>query len=561
MIDYLYFNPEKLNFPLNENIKVFNDIKKVNESCIISNSKDKNIDAKMYAPEIDFYIERSSDSLAQKIQTVETLYEMRAVMFDYATDFEAEKKIGDKLLIVGDKEQIEQIEPMLKDSFDIYFADKKSVIKIDGTIGELEVTLSRNDKKTVLHIDQMVWFDALDFAFLQKGIYDPQKEGIKEVALKLKSNVEHFTYKSAISYNPDICQYKGRDGKERGDICGDCADICPTNAIIKIDEKKELSFSDIDCETCGGCVSVCPSGALDLKASPRQYIYEASNFLKDRIILVIPVVMDLEELEVFLPENVVPLMVGGRKFLHEAHFISLFQQSGHQVVFYTNFIPKGTKSAIDFVNEISRRRYGLDMILTAQNEQELQDMLNRVQKVKDSRYSIDELSLKKREIFSARLSHLVGDRDLGIYENKNEYVHYGKVVVNEQNCTLCLSCVGACNVGALTAHPEDNSLRFDASICTDCGYCEVVCPEENCITIIRDKFELKPETFGQRILAKDELFKCVECGKEFAPRKAVLKIAEKLTPVFAGDEAKIRTLYCCETCKAKVMLKAQIGDK
>jgi len=86
------------------------------------------------------------------------------------------------------------------------------------------------------------------------------------------------------------------------------------------------------------------------------------------------------------------------------------------------------------------------------------------------------LGLKKREIFSARLSHLVRKSDLGIYENHNEYIHYGKVIVNEQNCTLCLSCVGACNVGALTAHPEDNTLRFDASICTDCTYCEVVCP-------------------------------------------------------------------------------------
>jgi len=49
-------------------------------------------------------------------------------------------------------------------------------------------------------------------------------------------------------------------------------------------------------------------------------------------------------------------------------------------------------------------------------------------------------------------------------------------------------------------------------------------------------------------------------GKEFAPKKAVMKIAQKMTPLFAGDKAKIRTLYCCETCKAKVMLKAQIGE-
>ena len=558
MVEFVYYSDEKLDFPLHEGIKIVDDYKKVNETFMISNSKE--LIAKMYAPEIDFYIKNSKDPLSEKIQTVMSLYEIRGIMFDYATDFEMEKEVGNSLLIVGTKEQIESFEPLVKDGFELFFADSESVKKIEGTIGELKVHLVRSGKTTILSVDQMVWFDALDFAFLQNGVYDPCKDGVEAVVNRLKERIKRFTYKTSVSYNPDICQYKGRDGKERGDICGDCADICPTNAILKIDEKKELVFSDVDCETCGGCVSVCPSGALDLKASPRGYIYEASTLLKGKIILVIPAVMDLEGLDLFLPENVVPFVVGGRKFLHEAHFLTLFQHSGYQVVFYSDFFSKGTLSSLDLINELGRRRYSCDIVLTAKDKDELRDRLGSVKEIEGSRYSINELSLNKREIFAARASYLIGDRDLGVYENKNEYVHYGKVVVNEENCTLCLSCVGACNVKALTAHPEDNSLRFNASICTDCGYCEVVCPEKDCIEVVRDRFELKPESFKQVILAKDELFRCVECGKEFAPRKAVLKIAEKLTPVFKGDELKIRTLYCCETCKAKLMLKAQIGD-
>ncbi len=558
MIEYIYYSHEKLDFPLNEKILIVDDIQKVNENCMISNSKE--IEAEMYAPEIDFYIKNSQDSLADKIKTVETLYEIRAIKLDYATDFKSIKEIGNKLLLVGDKEQLVEMEKEFGEDFDLYFAERGSVQKIEGTIGELKVFLSRKGKTTPLNVDQMIWFDALDFAFLQNGVYDPLKEGKDEVIKKIKENIKSFSYKTSISYNPDICQYKGRDGKEKGDICGDCADICPTNAILKVDENKELVFSDIDCETCGGCVSVCPSGALDLKASPREYMYEASNLLKDRKILVIPEVMDIENIKASLPEKVVPLVVGGRKFLHEAHFISLFQQSGHQVVFYTDFISKGTKSALDFVNEIAQRRYGLDMVNVCKDENELENFLQEAKKVEEAIYHINEIGLKKREIFSMRLSHLVGGRDLGVYKNQNEYIHYGKVIVNENNCTLCLSCVGACNIGAFSAHAQDNTLRFNASLCTDCGYCEVVCPEEDCITIVRDEFELKPDSFKSLILAQDELFKCVECGKEFAPRKAVLKIAEKMTPLFNGDEVKIRTLYCCETCKAKLMLKAQIGE-
>ncbi len=557
MNEYVFYSPEKLDFPLNESIKIIDDPRKVNETCIISNSKE--IKAEVYAPEINFYMKNSEDSIADMIKNIEILYTIRSIKLDYATDFENEKEIGNKLLLVGDKEELLQIEEFFDDSFELYFAGGESVAKIEGTIGELVVYLSRNGKITPLAVDQMVWFNAPKSAFKQNGVYDPVKEGIENTVNKVKNNCMHFSYKKAINYNPDICQYKGRVTKDGSDICGDCANICPTNAILKIDEKKELKFSDEDCETCGGCVSVCPSGALDLSATPREYMYEASNLLKGYKILIIPEVMDIENLNVKLPKKVLPFIVGGRKFLHEAHFLSLFQQSGAQVVFYTDFLSKGSLSALDMVNEIGKRKYGEDLVLVAMSEHELDNALQDAKYIENSRYSINELGLNKREIFAARLSHLIGEDDLGVYENKDEYIHYGKVIINENNCTLCLSCVGACNVKALSAHPEDNSLRFNASICTDCTYCAVVCPESDCIEVVRDKFELKKESFRQVVMAKDELFKCVECGKEFAPRKAVMKIAQMMTPMFNGDEAKIRTLYCCETCKAKVMLKTDLA--
>ena len=124
-----------------------------------------------------------------------------------------------------------------------------------------------------------------------------------------------------------------------------------------------------------------------------------------------------------------------------------------------------------------------------------------------------------------------------------------------------MSCVGACNVRALTVHPEDNTLRFNPSICTNCGYCEPTCPEKDCLSVIYDELSLKPDYFKQNIMAKDEIFKCVECGVGFAPKKAVMMIAQKMEPIFGDDKVRIRTLYCCESCKPKVMLKAQLEGK
>ncbi|MEE6591718.1 hypothetical protein VWN77_10845, partial [Campylobacter coli] len=42
-------------------------------------------------------------------------------------------------------------------------------------------------------------------------------------------------------------------------------------------------------------------------------------------------------------------------------------------------------------------------------------------------------------------------------------LRYGKIEINANTCTLCLSCVGACNVGALIADTKENALKFNAS--------------------------------------------------------------------------------------------------
>ena len=40
------------------------------------------------------------------------------------------------------------------------------------------------------------------------------------------------------------------------------------------------------------------------------------------------------------------------------------------------------------------------------------------------------MGLRKREIFSARLAHLVGEDDLGVIKT-GEHVHYGDIIINE----------------------------------------------------------------------------------------------------------------------------------
>ncbi len=219
-----------------------------------------------------------------------------------------------------------------------------------------------------------------------------------------------------------------------------------------------------------------------------------------------------------LKEDVLPLAIEGEKFLHEGTLLTLLQESGSQVIFYTDFLSKGTRDTISILNQIYQAKFQKDAILLAMTEEELVEALDKACFIEGSKYSTNHGDARKREVFAIRLSYLVGNDNLGTVTT-GEHVHYAKVNVNETNCTLCLSCVGACNVGALTAHTDDNTLRLNPSLCTSCGYCEPSCPEKDCLTIERDVIHLTPAWFQDEVLAQDELFACVECGKEFATKK------------------------------------------
>lgn len=553
--EFIYYSPEQLEFPLNEEIFVTTE-KSENTNYIVSNSEE--INSEIVAPEINLYIQNSQDSLAEKIKNVRTLYEARAIAFDYALDLKNSKSVGNKLLIVGAPEVRDQFISQLDENnpFELFLATDDYMKGIRGTIGSLEVVLTSGGVQKVLDVDQIVWYDAQDYAFFQKGCYDPNKEEIPEIIKKLTANLESFEYKKYVTHNTNICQYHER----KHEICGKCADVCPTNAIVKIDEEKHLEFSQIDCQGCGGCISICPSGAVDYAPMNKDSFYEIATLYKEKTPLIVPNKMGTEALEIEFSANILPFMIEGEKYLSEAHFLTLLQESGSSLIFYTDFLSKGSKDAINLLNEIYLRRFDKKAIYVVATQEDLKNIMKEVGTIKESQFSLNQQQLIKREIFSQRLKHIVGERDLGTVSS-GEFIKYGKVLVNESSCTLCLSCVEACNVAALKADKSDNSLKIDSSICTACGYCEAVCPEKDTLSIEEFKIDLNLSWFTTRTLAQDTLFACVECGKDFATNKSIMKIANMMAPIFGEDEVKKRTLYCCADCKPKVMFQNHIEQQ
>ena len=557
MQEFIYYNKNGLDFPLSEKIQVatsLDDIK--DKSFLISNSKDVN--SEFIASEIDFYIKNSQDNLSKKIQNVSKLYEINATRFDFAQDISHSVDVSKEvLLITKTQEEYDLFTSQLsKDDFELFRIDETILKTISGEIGNFEVIVKDSHKDITLRVSQIVWFDAKPSPKERIGVFDPNLSSINEVVKILKDNINSFSYRKFTTYDKTICQYDGR----REVICSKCEEVCPTVAITKDDTTKTLTFSQVDCHGCGGCISVCPSGALDYTPTNKESLYEISKFYKDTHPLIIPSKMSLDNLNIELKENILPFSIDGEKFLHEGTLLTLLQISGSQLIFYSDFLSKGTKDAIRILNDIYQKRYQKDAVLIAMNEDELALALKEVSFVENSYFNFNQDGFKKREVFSHRLQKIVGNDDLGVVKT-GEHIHYAKVEVNQDTCTLCLVCVGACNVGALVADASDNTLRINPSICTACGYCEVSCPETNCLTIKQDIIELKPTWFKESVLAQDKLFACVECGVEFATTKAIEKIASKMATIFASDPVKVRSLYCCANCKPKIMMQSYFDNR
>ncbi|RQD67468.1 4Fe-4S dicluster domain-containing protein [Campylobacter hepaticus] len=550
MQDFVYIKNDVL-IPLPDTIDILDQVS--DKEVLISN--DKNQKAQIYAPEINFYLKNSQDEVLQKSENVLKLYKIRALAYDLGLDLEQSKEVQNRLVLVDVND--EWVEFLKMHDFKVLALKNEEILAVFGSVGELCAIVKTQDQELELDFDFLL-FQTQDLNTLredftrQSGCYNLTHFKSHEQVLEfLKTKSPQYDYKTYITYDASVCQYHQR----RSEHCAKCVQICPTVAILKDDENKHLEFSQIDCLGCGGCISVCPSGSLDYAPMPKESFFELCKFYKDKKVLIIPKKMALESLELVLPKDILPFMIEGEKWLSSMHFLTLLQSSGANLIFYTDFVSPGSKEAINLLNTFFKRKFQKKAIFIAHNQEELQKFLKEQEFIKDLQFDFHNNTLTTRENFSKRMQYMIANEDFGKVES-GEWLRYGKIEINPNTCTLCLSCVGSCNVGALIADAKENALKFNASLCTTCGYCELSCAEKDTLKLVRCGMEFNPSYFQYQVMAKDELFACIECAKEFATKKVVEKIANLMKPKFGNDEYKIKTLYCCPDCKAKVMIKA-----
>jgi ferredoxin len=136
---------------------------------------------------------------------------------------------------------------------------------------------------------------------------------------------------------------------------------------------------------------------------------------------------------------------------------------------------------------------------------------------------------------------------------------FGKVEINVEGCTLCLSCVSACPTGALLDDPERPMLRFAEDACVQCGLCQATCPEK--VISLVPQIDFRAATATARVLKQEEPFLCIRCGKPFGTKSTIERVAAKLEGkhwMFKGAPQRLEVLKMCENCRVIAMTEDSV---
>ena len=123
----------------------------------------------------------------------------------------------------------------------------------------------------------------------------------------------------------------------------------------------------------------------------------------------------------------------------------------------------------------------------------------------------------------------------------------GGLLIDKDLCTLCMSCVSACQSSTLQDNPQSPQLKFIEKNCVQCGLCVKTCPEK-ALTLV-PQLNLAPQRKEAVLLNEMQHYACVRCGKPFGTLKAIEAMLGKLAghSMFQGDA--LERLKMCADCR------------
>ena len=394
------------------------------------------------------------------------------------------------------------------------------------------------------------------------------RENMPKVLEEIAGLNGEFEKPQYVHYDPDICAHG-----ERGITgCTRCIDTCPAGAVISIGERVEVDVHR--CHGMGSCSAVCPTGALtyaypslgDTMNGLRQALtaWRISGMPAPCILL-----YDSDSGAEYLrtvcadfPDGVLPWRVEEIGSTGVEIWLSALAYGAVGIRILTHERTPGAvlTTLAQQIELIRCLLEGLDY--DGQSVAELPAV--EFSSADWPRY-VDENVVadvatfggvdNKRDALRLVFDHLTPESSPIEAIALPAASPFGQIHVDTALCTLCMGCVSVCPAGALADGSDTPKLDFIEWNCVQCGLCERACPE-NAIALEARLLVDSDSRLMKRTLNEEEPFGCIVCGKPFATKSMIDKMAETLAShrMFQGDA--LDRLKMCEDCRVKSMFEA-----
>jgi len=377
--------------------------------------------------------------------------------------------------------------------------------------------------------------------------------------------VGEFDKPRYVDYRAELCAHS----RSRRTGCTRCLDVCPTGAITPAGD--QVAVDPSVCMGCGQCSAVCPTGAATYAfPAPEPLLQRLRALLlayhdaggESPVLLVhdaehgTPFLELLGRLGDGLPARVLPFAVNEVTQVGLEVFASAFAFGAAEVRML-----------------VTGRRHGDLMVLGRQVEQAA--IVAEGLGLGPGRVGIietddpDALSGALREMpvrggsepsrFQP-IGHKRGLTKLALREWHAQAPEpaaaialpqgapFGRLKVDVEGCTLCLSCVSVCPTGALLDNPDRPALSFVEDACVQCGLCANTCPEQVIGLEPRISFE---DAGTPRLIKQEEPFHCISCGAPFGTRASVEAVVARLAGGhwMAENPGFAERLRMCADCR------------
>jgi len=362
------------------------------------------------------------------------------------------------------------------------------------------------------------------------------------------------------NYDASICAH-ARAGQQ---ACTRCIDACPAEAITSLAETIEVNPNL--CQGGGVCATVCPSGAI-------QYAYPRAEDTLQQIRTLLRVYRDNDgkdpviaffsqadgDVTGAVPENLIPIMVEelGSVGL-EVWFSALAYGATAVLLVDGGAMPARVSVAVTqqltAASEIlSAMGYPVNSIRLVEPDAMENESVSSMPSIEVATFS--GVGGKRQTAFMA-IDHLYDEAvQPKLMANLTTGAPFGTAEVDEDRCTLCMSCAGICPGKALQTGDGKPQLQFIEVNCLQCGLCTRSCPEDAIWISPRLLFESEVRS-RPRVLYEEPPFCCVSCGKPFATHSVITRMLSKLEGhwMFQNERAK-RRLMMCDDCRVVDMVQ------